>query len=90
MSESPDPIETVEREVLEFLSRYFDTTRISATDDIFAQGIVNSIFAMELILFVEKQFAIRVDDEDLGLDNFRSARAMAQLVGRKRAPSEAS
>lgn len=74
----------VETEVLDFLHAYFRSTDIAAADDIFALGLVNSLFAMELVLFVEKKFGIQVEDEDLELDNFRSAAAMADLVTRKR------
>jgi methoxymalonate biosynthesis acyl carrier protein len=77
--------EAAERTALDFLNRYFGTDDLAADDDIFALGLANSLFALELILFVEKAFGIHVDDEDLELANFRSARAMAGLATRKRA-----
>lgn len=79
--------EAAERTALDFLNSYFGTDSLAADDDIFALGLANSLFALELILFVEKAFGIRVDDEDLELDNFRSARAMVRLVTHKRAAS---
>ena len=39
---------------------------------------------MELVAFVEKEFGIKVGDEDLKLDNFRSIDAMTKLVMRQR------
>jgi methoxymalonate biosynthesis acyl carrier protein len=69
--------------------RHFLGTRLRGSlrdeDDIFALGFVNSIFALELVLFLEKEFEITVENEDLELDNFRSIEAMASLVRRKTA-----
>jgi acyl carrier protein len=56
---------------------------LSPDDDIFRLGFVNSMFALQLVMFVEKQFGITVDSEDLELDNFRSLSAIAGLVERK-------
>jgi methoxymalonate biosynthesis acyl carrier protein len=41
------------------------------------------MFAMQLVMFVEKEFGIIVEDEDLDIDNFRSVNAIAGLVERK-------
>ena len=49
-------------------------------EDIFETGLVNSLFAMQLVMFVEKEFGIEVADDDLSLDNFRTVNAMSQLV----------
>ncbi|MFJ8582339.1 phosphopantetheine-binding protein [Micromonospora sp. NPDC093277] len=51
-------------------------------DDIFETGLVNSLFAMQLVLFVEQEFAIELDNEDLERDNFRTVNAIAELVER--------
>jgi acyl carrier protein len=51
--------------------------------DIFALGFVNSMFAMQLVLFVESDFGVKVEDEDLEIDNFKSVNAIANLVERK-------
>ena len=52
--------------------------------DLFASGVVSSLFAMELVVFVEGTFGILVEGADLALDNFRSLRAMSSLVTRLR------
>jgi acyl carrier protein len=51
-------------------------------DDIFALGLVNSLFAMQLVLFVEQEFDVLVEGEDLERDNFRSVEAITALVER--------
>jgi methoxymalonate biosynthesis acyl carrier protein len=68
-----------------FLSRFFKQHDLQPDEDIFALGFVNSLLAMQLVSFVEKDFGVTLTDEDLDLDNFRSLAAMDALVERKRA-----
>jgi acyl carrier protein len=51
-------------------------------DDIFESGVVNSLFAMQLVLFVEQEFGFQVRNEDLERDNFRSVNTITRLVER--------
>ena len=69
--------------IKEFLSRFFKNHDLKADEDIFALGFVNSLLAMQLVAFVEKEFGVRVEDEDLDLDNFRSIHAISRLVAKK-------
>jgi acyl carrier protein len=52
-------------------------------EDIFSAGLVDSLFALQLVLFLEKEFQIVVEGEDLDLDNFLSVDAMSAFVARK-------
>jgi len=52
--------------------------------DIFEAGIVNSLFAIELMTFLEKEFSIKVTMDDLDMENFKSVDAAAVFVERKR------
>jgi methoxymalonate biosynthesis acyl carrier protein len=74
----------VETRVKTFLSRFFRQHDLQPDEDIFALGFVNSLLAMQLVNFVEKEFGVTIEDEDLDLDNFRSLRAIDALVTRKR------
>lgn len=69
--------------IKEFLSRFFKNHDLKPEEDIFALGFVNSLLAMQLVAFVEKEFGVQVADEDLDLDNFRSIQAISNLVARK-------
>ena len=51
--------------------------------NLFEAGIVNSLFAVQLMTFVEKTFAIEVGAEDLDIDNFKSVNATAAFVQRR-------
>jgi methoxymalonate biosynthesis acyl carrier protein len=67
-----------------FLGKYFKNLELQDDQDFFALGFVNSLFAMQLVLFVEKELGIPVSNEDLDIDNFRSINAITALVQRKK------
>jgi len=52
------------------------------SDNIFEKGFVSSLFAMRLLNFIEKEFAVEVRDEDIILSNFCSVDAIICLVKR--------
>jgi acyl carrier protein len=57
-------------------------------DDLFARGTVTSLFALQLIAFVEHTFDIEVEPEDLDFANFRTVNAVTAFVdGKRAAPS---
>jgi len=72
-----------QQKIKEFLARFFKNHDLQPEEDIFALGFVNSLLAMQLVAFVEKEFGVRVEDEDLDLDNFRTIQAISNLVTRK-------
>jgi methoxymalonate biosynthesis acyl carrier protein len=76
-----DSADEVERSLLGFLE-----SRTGASwapdEDLFASGAVSSLFAMELVLFLERTFGVSVSGENLTLDNFRTVHAMAALIRR--------
>ena len=66
-----------------FLLTYIQNYDLQNDEDIFAGGFVNSLFAMQLVLFLEGEFAIKIERQDLKLDNFRTVNSLTQLVERK-------
>ncbi|HEY0836033.1 MAG TPA: phosphopantetheine-binding protein [Azospirillum sp.] len=69
----------------DFVARAFERDSVPAEEDIFASGFTNSLFAMQLVDFVERAFGIELDTDDLDMDNFRSVARLAALVERKSA-----
>lgn len=53
-------------------------------EDIFAAGYVNSLFAVQLVLWVEQTFGVPMTSEDLNIDHFRTIAAIAAYVDRRR------
>jgi methoxymalonate biosynthesis acyl carrier protein len=52
-------------------------------DDMFELGVVNSLFALQLVQFVETEFSLRAERDDLDINNFCSINALAAFVRRK-------
>jgi acyl carrier protein len=51
------------------------------------EGIVDSLGVMELVLFIEEKFEVKVKDEDLTPDNFDSVNKLGNYVQRRLAQS---
>jgi len=60
-----------------------DEAQFGDSDNIFKLGFVNSLFAMKLLNFVETEFNIVVDNEDINISNFSSVVNIASLVEKK-------
>lgn len=56
--------------------------------DLFDGAGLSSLFAMELVVFLENSFGIEIAGSDLRLDNFRTIALMTRLVLRLRETSE--
>ena len=82
--------DTVQGQILTFVRGRYPQVEIDAAQDIFQLGFVNSLFAMELVMFVEKTFGVTIPNDELKIDNFRTADSMAELVGRLAEPSSAA
>jgi acyl carrier protein len=83
-------MDTVQAKIKELLSHFFRNHELGLDDDIFASGFVNSLLAMQLVTFVEKEFGITVENDDLDIDNFRTINSIACLVERKRGSAATS
>jgi len=82
--------QSVSEQILAFVRGRFPQEQFDADQDIFQLGFVNSLFALELVMFIEKTFAITIETSELQIDNFRSANAMASLVTRHQPVGDAA
>lgn len=71
--------------IKQFLGRFFRHHEVRDDEDIFAAGFVNSLLAMQLVQFIEKEFGLTVEDEDLDLENFRTVHNIDAMIARKEA-----
>ncbi len=69
--------------IREHLTRQFRGSEFTDSDDIFEVGLINSLAAVELVLYLEKTFDILVEEEDLEMKNFRSVDGMVAFLQRK-------
>ncbi|HET9138360.1 acyl carrier protein [Actinophytocola sp.] len=79
--------DTARADLRRFITAKYPAIELTDDQDIFALGFVNSLFAMELVMFVEKTFGTQIPNDELRLDHFRSVNAMVQLVHRLNAPT---
>ena len=56
---------------------------ISNTDSFLESGIVDSTGVLELVMFLEQRFGIKVNDDELVPDNLDSIDKVAGFIGRK-------
>ena len=69
--------------VRRFLLSAINVEEIQDDQHLFESGLVNSLFAIQLMTFLEKTFAIEVVMDDLDIENFESINAAAAFVARK-------
>jgi methoxymalonate biosynthesis acyl carrier protein len=74
---------SVKNELLAFLAERVKTT-VEPDQDLFASGLVSSMFAMQLVVHLEEAYDIAIVGADLKLDSFRTVETMTGLVLRLR------
>ncbi|NSL87270.1 acyl carrier protein [Chitinophaga sp. Mgbs1] len=71
--------------IREFLrKRVGQDIQFNDAEDIFAAGLVNSLFALELVVFLEQSFDITVENEDLNLQNFSTVENLEAFILKKK------
>lgn len=53
------------------------------SDNIFELGYVNSLFAMKLLNYVETEFGVAIENEEMDIENFSSVNNIVQLIEKK-------
>lgn len=61
-----------------------DEAEFNDSDNIFEMGFVNSLFAMKLVSYIEQEFDIEVDNDDLEISNFSSVDRIVEYVEKKK------
>jgi len=62
---------------------YGDDAELSPDLSLTEEGVIDSTGVLELVTFIEEEFEIRVEDEDLVPENFETIAAMAAYISRK-------
>ena len=71
------------------LARGKVTGNLGFSDDLIESEILDSLGIMKLILFLENNYAVKISDDDLTLENFTSIMSINSLIDRKRAGERA-
>lgn len=74
--------------VRRFLKKYTSNVDISENQEIFTKGLINSLLAMQMVLFLEKEYNFEISNEDLDIKNFNTLNSIANFVCRKKSKLE--
>lgn len=69
--------------VREFLDRFIGGKEFDDTVNIFDTGLVNSLFVMQLVMFIENEFGIIVENEDLVIERFQDVNSIVAFIESK-------
>jgi acyl carrier protein len=76
----------IEDKIREFIVKnlyYAEGASLSDDASFLAEGVIDSMGAMELVAFVESEFKIKVEMSEVVVKNFDSIHKMADFVRRK-------
>ena len=73
----------IKETVRHFILSSIAIPHLNDDDNLFESGIVNSLFAVQLMTYIEKVFAIEVGMDDLDIENFKSLNAATAFVLKK-------
>jgi methoxymalonate biosynthesis acyl carrier protein len=76
-------VQSVEEIIRRFILDSINIADLESDDNLFESGIVNSLFAVQLMTFIEKTFGIEVTMDDLDIKNFESINATTLFVMKK-------
>ena len=62
-----------------------DQSALNNSDSFLNKGIIDSTGILEVIYFLEEEFSIHVEDEDMVPENFDSVNNIAKYVEKKQA-----
>lgn len=78
--------ESVEESIRAFVLERFPLARqrsVGNKDSLLESGILDSLGILEVVTFVEREFSITVNDDELQPENFSSIASMGAYVGQK-------
>lgn len=77
----------IEKQIRQYINEAIlfsdDAVAYDDSDSLLAEGIVDSVGVMDLVLFVEQAFNVDVEDREITPDNFDSIDKMARFVRTK-------
>lgn len=77
-----DKMEEYKEQIREFLKKTKKVDMLNDDDDLFKKGFVNSVFALQLVNFIEKNFKIKLKNKDITEENFRSINNIINTVSK--------
>ena len=81
-------IDEIAERIHEWIIGHFPLAKerdIGPYDSLFESGIVDSLGTLDIVLFLEQEFGLVVEDEEMLADHFESIESITNFVGLKSA-----
>ncbi|QOT00749.1 acyl carrier protein [Brevibacterium sp. JNUCC-42] len=75
---------TTEKMISDYILEHVNVEELDYDLLIFDEGLVNSLFAIQLMTYLEKTFSIKITMDDLDFENYRSINAISNFVKSKK------
>ena len=76
-------LEALEKVLLTEIATDSGKKSLDPDEDLLEHGMIDSMGVMKLLIFMEKTFGIKVEDEEIIPENFQSLNSMVTFVGQK-------
>lgn len=70
--------------IMEFVKSRSKESELNYDTDLFGGGYINSLFALEIVVFLEDTFKIKIKNKEITESNFRTINSIAQVVERSK------
>lgn len=67
---------------MEFFKRKGKSDGLTFDTDLFKGGFIDSLFALEMVVYLEEAFGVRLKDKEITEDNFRTISSIAAVIRR--------
>ncbi|TPG73243.1 acyl carrier protein [Brevibacillus laterosporus] len=74
---------TTEKMISDYILEHVNVEELDYDLLIFDEGLVNSLFAIQLMTYLEKTFSIKITMDDLDFENYRSINSISNFVKSK-------
>ena len=75
--------ENISTKLTEFLSTLTGNSDLTVDTDLQESGVIDSLTMMDLLVFIESEFELRLGFEDLRPEVFASVRTLSTFIGEK-------
>jgi acyl carrier protein len=79
-----DAVMSIEAAIERYITRNLlyqrNQTRVNWDQDLFSSGLLDSLAVLQLIFFMEEEFAVSVEDGEIAPDTFRTINLMKAFI----------
>ncbi len=76
-------MEKIKGKIRERIKPILQGNEIDDEENFFELGLVHSLFAMQIILFIEREYQIELDPEEVSLESLSSVNAIAEIIDQR-------